>query len=128
MKKKIKKSLQRIFKLITSQIFFLIYGRVDKVINPEDDKRIKVDNVTLDNFSYKVFTVESGRLYTDTISNIAILLEKSLVNEASIQIRNNNLAKIDENEVLINGTPRLKKKLKGMTVSFLNGGSGLDNY
>ena len=128
MKKKIKKSLQRIFKLITSQIFFLIYGRVDKVINPEDDKRIKVDNVTLDNFSYKVFTVESGRLYTDKISNIAVLLEKSLVNEASIQIRNNNLAKIDENEVLINGTPRLKKKLKGMTVSFLNGGSGLDNY
>ena len=87
-----------------------MYGKVDKIINPEDDKRIKVDKVTLDNVSYKVFTVESGRLYTDKISNIAVLLEKSLVNEASIQIRNNNLAKIDENEVLINGTPRLKKK------------------
>ena len=124
----LKKSLQRIFKFITSQIFFLMYGKVDKIINPEDDKRIKVDKVTLDNVSYKVFTVESGRLYTDKISNIAVLLEKSLVNEASIQIRNNNLAKIDENEVLINGTPRLKKKLKGMTASFLNGGSGLDNY
>ena len=48
-----------------------MYGKVDKIINPEDDKRIKVDKVTLDNVSYKVFTVESETLYTDTIHDTA---------------------------------------------------------
>jgi len=124
----LKKSLQRIFKFITSQIFFLMYGKVDKIINPEDDKRIKVDKVTLDNVSYKVFTVESGRLYTDTIHDTAIILEKKIINGPSFQLRNNNNDICEKNIVLRKGTPRLKKKVDGNVLSLLTGGGGNENY
>ena len=106
-----KKSLQRIFKLITSQIFFLIYGKVNKIISVQDDERIKVNKVNLDNVSYNVFTVDSGRLYTDTIHDTAIILEKKLINGPSFQLRNNNNDVCEKNIVLRRGTPRFKKKL-----------------
>ena len=123
-----KKSLQRIFKLITSQIFFLVYGKVNKIISVQDDERIKVNKVNLDNVSYNVFTVDSGRLYTDTIHDTAIILEKKLINGPSFQLRNNNNDVCEKNIVLRRGTPRFKKKINGVVLSLLTGGGGNENY
>ena len=129
----IKKFLQKIFKVVSYEIFFKIYGKVEKSINCSKDKRIEVKILNIDkDLKYRVFNIDDGRLYTDRIHDTAILLENKIVEEASFQLRykgpfihNSN---IKDNIVFKKGTPRRLRNLNGSVLSLLTGGGGNHNY
>lgn len=128
--KNIRKFLQKIFKSFTIFIFFIFYGKINSIIKKStNNNRIKKQQVkfSAENL-YSVYTINKGRLYTDTIHDTAILLENSLIEGPSFQLRNNNNASIEENSVLKKGTPRIKRKFKGKVLSLLTGGGGNSNY
>jgi len=121
--------LQNFFKKVAYWLFFLLHGKVRNVIKFKQRKEIEVKNSKLGKkINYKVYIVESGRLYTDRIHDTAVLLGDSLVDGASFQLRNNINAHSKKNIVFTKGTPRPKKKLNGTVLSLLTGGAGNNNY
>ena len=124
-----KKKLQKIFKEISYSLFFIIYGRIKKVITIKDDHRINLEKITFDQGkSYNIYLIKEARLYTDTIHDTAVMLENDIIEGPSFQLRNNNNSKCNENIVFTKGTPRIKRKLDGTVFSLLTGGGGNNNY
>lgn len=129
MKKNITTELRQLFKQAGYNIYKIIYGTVEEIIYPNGENQIKVEKIQLtEKQSYRVFTILKARLYTDTINNLAIILDRKLIKGPSFQLKNVKNANISENFVLRNGTPRIKKKLKGTIFVLLTGGAGNDNY
>ena len=125
----IKKTLQNIFKTIFYNLFFKIYGKIENIIKINEDKRIFVKNISIDNkFIYKVYKIENARLYTDRIHDTAIILDNKIVDGPSFQLRNNNNSKVEDNVVFKKGTPRKLHKLNGRVMSLLTGGGGNNSY
>jgi len=140
----IKKKLQKIFKKISYGFFFKIYGKITKSIKCENDSRIKVKKVNLDNgLEYKVYKIQDSRLYTDRIHDTAVIIDNQIIDEPSFQFRNVNYtkfknikaiewsicnSKIEDNIVFTNGTPRMLKNIDGVVLSLLTGGAGNNNY
>ncbi len=127
--KKLKKKFQNFIKKINYKIFFIFNGKINNTILTSEDKRIKVQKVIKsNNFEYKIYFIEQGRLYTDRVQDTAIILDNSIVEGPSQQLRYNNNASVIKNIVFEKGTPRLKKKLGGTVLSLLTGGAGNKNY
>ena len=130
----IKKTLQKIFKTISYSLFFKIYGKIYKSINCEEDNRIEVKKIHLDNnLNYKVYKIKNGRIYTDRIHDTAIILDNKIVNEPSFQYRQTHdlkifNSKVENNIVFKKGTPRKLRNLNGSVLSLLTGGAGNNNY
>ena len=130
----IKKFLQKIFKTVTYNIFFQIYGRVEKSISCEEDKRIKVEIINLNkNFQYRIYKITSGRLYTDRIQDTAVLIDNKIIKEPSFQLRKKenygiHNSNIKDNIVFRIGTPRKLRTINGSVLSLLTGGAGNNNY
>ena len=124
----LKKKLQFLFKKTSSLLFGFIYRKIRNKITAEDTPEVKLQHVNVENRFYKIYSVKSARLYTDTINDPAIIIKDSLVDGPSFQLRDNKNAKCEENIVFLKGTPRIKKKLKGTVLSLLTGGGGNANY
>ena len=125
----IKKFLKKIFKKISYFIFIKIHGKIEKVIHFDLDNRIEVKKLNLDkSLNYKIYKITDGRLYTDRIHDTAVIIDNKIVDGPSFQLRENNNSPVMNNSVLKNGTPRILKKIKGVTASLLTGGGGNDNY
>ena len=129
----IKKSLQKIFKKISYEIFLKIYGKIEKSINCNEDRRIKVEKVKIDEeLIYRIFHIFEGRLYTDRIHDTAALIDNKIIKEPSFQLRYKGPfiynSEIENNIVFTKGTPRKLKKLNGSVLSLLTGGGGNENY
>ena len=123
----IKKKLQLIFKEISSGIFKILYGKIDKI--EFNSEKLKTINSKFDlNSDYKIYLVNNSRIYTDTINNTAIIRDNKLIEGPSFQIKDAKFLDITNNVVLQKGTPRLKKNLKGTVFSLLTGGAGNFNY
>ena len=75
---KIKKISQKIFKTFFQKLFILLYGKIKE--NSDLDK-IGVKKITLNNVKsdlipekkYSIYELSNGRIYTDTIQNVAII-------------------------------------------------------
>ena len=135
--RKIKKKLQNLFKSFFYKIYTIIYGNIVGKINYDEDDRIQIDIVEKNkSLKYKIYKIKNARLYTDTIHDAAVILNNSIVDGPSYQLRKFgppghetvNNAPIEENIVFNKGTPRIKKKIKGKVLSLLTGGAGNDNY
>ena len=124
-----KKNLQKFFKNIGYKIFFLIYGRIKGVLSPAENNNIKVKEVFLkENQSYRLFDIPNGRLYTDTVSDTAFIVDNKIVEGPSFQYRNATNQNCKQNIVFEKGTPKLQKKIHGTVFSLLTGGAGNFNY
>ena len=85
---------------------------------------------------YRLFKINSGRFYTDTIDDAAVIVDNKIVEGPSYQLRSNesnpisprNNSSTNKNVVLSKGTPRIKKKIKGSVISLLAGGGANNNY
>ena len=127
--KKFKKIIQNFIKNINYKIFFIFNGKINSTILATEDKRIKVQKVIKSqNIHYKIYTIEKGRLYTDRVQDTAVILDNSIIEGPSQQLRFNNNASAIKNIVFEKGTPRFKKKLNGTVLSLLTGGAGNKNY
>jgi len=103
----------------------LLYPK-PKEITKVDDR--DVSKVKVGSSLYKVYQINSCRLYTDTIHTMGIIQNNKLLDGPSYQIKNNNFTKAVNNKILQIGTPRIKKNFKGTIFSFFTGGGGNENY
>ena len=127
--KKIKKILQNGFKFFFYKVFALFYGNIKGKIKCEEDSRIKIETVEKgNNLKYRIYKIKNGRLYTDRVHDAAIILDNSIVEGPSYQLRTVNNAQVEDNVVFHKGTPRIKKRLDGKVLSLLTGGAGNNNY
>ena len=110
-------------------MFQLFHGKVKGIILPKDDPRIKTSLVNFQNkINYKIYKIKEARLYTDRVQDTALILDNNIIEGPSFQLRPVNNVDVNQNIVFKKGTPRIKKKLKGTTLSLLTGGAGNDNY
>ena len=129
----LKKIFQVYLKSVGYFLFKILYGKIESIITPENEDGITVNSVKKnDKFLYKIYKLSNGRLYTDRVSDTAVIKNNKIVEGASFQFRTINSevvnAKINENLVFKHGTPRLQKKLQGKVLSLLTGGGGNENY
>ena len=125
----IKKRLLNITKRIGYSIWFLLYGRIEQAIDFENHNSIEVLNASLEKgYLYKIFKIKNCRIYTDTVTDTAFIIENKIIKGPSFQHRNPKNADISENIVFQKGTPKIKKKLDGKIFSLLTGGGGNKNY
>ncbi len=128
-----KKNLQKSFKSVGYSLFKILYGKIEGVINPENKKGISIDTINKGNeIFYKVYKIENGSLYTDRVNDTAIIKNNKIIEGPSFQFRTVDSevinTTVNENLALVNGTPRLRKNIKGKVLSLLTGGGGNENY
>jgi len=122
------------FKFIKYFIFKLIYGKINKVIKPQNSKKIILKKVPLVNSNiYNFYSIPKGRVYSDTVNNTAYILDDFLIKDASYQYKlKKNLQTINgnifNNFVIKHGTPKILKEIKGSVFSLLSGGAAKNNY
>ena len=129
---KIKKIFQSLFKTIFYKLFKLCYGKIREINNFDkiNVKSVVVENIKSDVFpekKYKIYNIPNGRIYTDTIQNVAIIKNNYLVPNVSFQQIDGELKSSSFNNALNIGTPRLKKNINGTIFSLVQGASG-NNY
>ena len=84
----IKKYLQKVFKKISYNFFLKIYGSINSSIKYNEDDRIKVKTINPgDEINYRVYKISNGRLYTDRIHDTAVILDNSIIEGPSFQLR-----------------------------------------
>ena len=124
-----KKKLQLLFKKFGYRLFKLIYPKINEF---ENIKQNISSNITLSkinkDFTYNVFIINNARLYTDTVSDCAVIQNNKVLEGPSFQIRDTKFENIKKNNIFIKGTPKIKKKVKGKVLSLLTGGAGNYNY
>ena len=130
----IKKFLQKIFKIISYNIFIKIYGEINEAIDCDDSDKVDVYNLKKENnFKYNIYKISDARLYTDRVHDTAILVDNKIINGPSFQQRFTKDLKIYNSKVLDNivlakGTPRKLKIMNSTILSLLTGGGGNNNY
>ena len=78
--------------------------------------KISLENINLDTFpekKYHMYEIKNGRIYTDTVENVAIIKNNFLIPNISFQQVYGELKPLNFNKVLKAGTPRIKKKTEG---------------
>ena len=128
----IKKKLQFIFKTFFQKLFKIFYGSIKKfdTFESKSFKKINLTNIKSDIFpekKYNLYEILNGRIYTDTVENVAIIKNNKIIPDMSYQQINGNLQPSELNKVLKIGTPKIKKKIKGTVFSLVQGASG-NNY
>ena len=122
----IKKKFQKIFKLFFQKLFILIYGKILLDINfnfLNENSSNKLDKVIIDNFTYNIFKIKKGRIYTDLVQNVAVILNNNLIPKACYQKINSHVKKEIDNVCLKKGTPRIKIKKNGKLLALIQDAS-----
>ena len=122
----IKKKFQKIFKLFFQKLFILIYGKISLDINfnfLNENSTNKLDKVIIDNFIYNSFKIKKGRIYTDLVQNVAVILNNNLIPKACYQKINSHVKKEIDNVCLKKGTPRIKIKKNGKLLALIQDAS-----
>lgn len=129
-----RRSLQKVFKIFFQILFKTIYGKVKYNSENLENNNILIDKVknhkikTIDDKSYCVYTILNGRVYNDTVENVAIINQNEILDKISYQQHAGKLVTADKSIILTKGTPRLKKKIKSNLLILSQGASGNDNY
>ena len=125
------KFFQFIFKWFFQKLFILFNGNINEFrdFSLIDVKITELKNTTSDTnlTKYQIYEIEKGRIYTDTVENVAIIKDNTIIPNISYQQIYGELKTSKFNKVLKTGTPRIKKNFKGTVFSMLQGASG-NNY
>lgn len=131
---KVKKLSQKIFKGFFKFIFKIFYGNIIYEENNLNSKEIEIKlitNVNIVSFfkkKYKVYKIDNARVYTDNVENVAVINNNKILDNISYQQQSGYLNTSEKNICIKNGTPRIKKKIKGRVLSLVQGASGNSNY
>ena len=131
---KIKKKLSFLYKSLIKLLFIIIYGKITFCKNPENEKKISIEEVKdenlkgPDNIKYLIYRIKNGRIFNDFVENVAIISGNKILNKVSYQQVNGELKDANHNSVLYKGTPYLKKKINGNVLTLTQGASGHKNY
>ena len=125
----IKKKLLYIVKSFGYSLLSIFHGKIRGIIDSENHPSIKILNAVVEKeFIYKIFKIKNCRVYTDTVTDTAFIIENKIIQGPSFQHRNPKNARVEENVVFQKGTPKIKKNLNGSVFSLLTGGGGNANY
>lgn len=126
-----KKILKKIYITVLTKIFIIIYGKITlsqkKIKDVKVTKIFKLDNHDVGKFNYKIYKIENGRVFTNYVENVSIISKNFLLKDVSFQQIDSKL-KQNRNETLLNGTPKLQKKIDGSMLVLTQGASGHNNY
>ena len=128
----IKKISKTIYRKIVNKIFFTLYGKVtyseniNKIIKIHDLKKKNIKNIY--NKNYKIYEIQNGRICSDNVENVAVILNNQIINKVSYQQNNGILKKAKYNVATKRGTPYFLKKYSGKVLSLAQGASGNNNY
>ena len=131
---KIKKFLQNVFKKFFQFLFKIVYGKVIYSNHNLENKNIvinQLDSSTLRKFNneaYSVYSISEGRVYNDTVENVAIINQNQIIDKISYQQQSGKLSETKTSIILQKGTPKIKKKIKSNLLILSQGASGNDNY
>jgi hypothetical protein len=129
----LKKKLQFLFKNFFYYIFKKFYGLPKYPKDITNLKLIKKKFSEIDVYDqiYKIdkniYEIPKGRVFTDTVEHVAIIAEDIIVPNISYQQIEGELKDVEYNKVLLSGTNRVKKKIRGKVLSLIQGASG-NNY
>ncbi|MDB2474321.1 glycosyltransferase family 61 protein [bacterium] len=118
--------MKKLYKLIITIIFYLIYGKIKKIIDRSKNQKISIINK--DKKIYKIYSIFNCRIFTDTIHDTAFLYDNKIIKGVSFQLRKNINSNIKNNIVFIRGTPKILKKIQSPLLCILTGGAGNNNY
>lgn len=130
----ISKNTKNLAKILKSCIYKFIYKKIKKVISVKKVKKIKIDKIIISKiFFYNIYSINFGRVFSNTVSDTAYLYKNIMLKEPSYQFRYNKKGliingKADLNEVLKYGTTNYLKKINNTVVSLLSGGAAKHNY
>ena len=131
---KLNKFLQKIFKKFFKNLFKILNGNI-KLNNNIDNLKILVHEINsleidekINNVKKKIYEIDDARIYTDLVENVSIIKNKELVQEISFQQIDGELKDAKYNKVLLEGTPRLIKKIDGSIISLVQGVSGTNYF
>ena len=69
-----KKFFQNVFKTITYSLFKIIYKKIEKISDEKNSNEIQIENIKKsEDLKYQVYIVKNGRVYTDRISDPAVI-------------------------------------------------------
>ena len=125
------KKISKKIKSLIRKIFLLIYGK----ITISKDKNYLTNILEITNFQndifrkqkYYLYSTSDCRIYTDLNENVAVIKDNIILEGHSYQQTKGCLEGPYSNSVFKNGTPYLKKKIKGTIFNLLQGASG-ENY
>lgn len=129
----LKKKLQSLFKIFFYYIFKKIYGLPKHSNNLTGHKFVKKNftHINVSNQVYKIdkniYEIPNGRVFTDTVEHVALIAQDIIVPNISYQQIQGELKNVEYNKVLVSGTNRIKKKIRGKVLSLVQGASG-NNY
>ena len=93
----IKKKLLFIIKSFGYSILFLLYGKIKGIIDSTKHESIEIFNTTLDkNYIYKIFKIKNCRIYTDTVTDTAFIIDNKIIKGPSFQHRNPKNAEVQK--------------------------------
>jgi capsular polysaccharide biosynthesis protein len=127
----LKKKFKFFYKKLIINIFFAIYGKIK--VQKKIQKEIKVTSIykifksNIKKYKYRLYQINNGRVFTNYVENLAVISKNILMRDVSFQQIKGHL-KQNRNEVLLNGTPKFKKKINGRMVVLTQGASGHFNY
>ena len=131
---KIKKFLQNIFKKFFQFLFKIVYGKVIYSNHNLENKNIVINQLNsstlrkFNNEAYSVYSISEGRVYNDTVENVAIINQNQIIDKISYQQQSGKLSETKTSIILQKGTPKIKKKIKSNLLILSQGASGNDNY
>ncbi len=86
-----KKLFQNIFKTISYSLFKIIYKKIEKISDEKNSNEIQIKNIKKDeDLKYQVYSIKNGRIYTDRISDTAVISKNEIIEKASFQFREIN--------------------------------------
>ena len=113
---KIKKFLQNIFKKFFQFLFKIVYGKVIYSNHNLENKNIVINQLNssklrkFNNEAYSVYSISEGRVYNDTVENVAIINQNQIIDKISYQQQSGKLSETKTSIILEKGTPKIKKK------------------
>ena len=122
-----RKKLKKTYKILRNYYFSALYKKI--YLKGEFKPNFKsLKKPRLKTKSYKVYSIENCRIYTNCIENVSIIKDNQLIVEGSMQQINGKLVSPKNNEVLKSGTPKFLKKVNGNVFNLTQGASGYNNY
>lgn len=121
----VKRVPTNLLKLIASMFY-----APKRVLNEDDSQLAEISFLRVGESSYQIAEIQKGRLFTDRLTNISIISQKSLVPYVSWQYLNGSVLPDTENfllnrKLLVHYPP---KYINDTVISLVTGGGGNYNY
>tara|TARA_Y100001958_G_scaffold129865_1_gene98602 strand:- start:277 stop:1401 length:1125 start_codon:yes stop_codon:yes gene_type:complete len=125
--------IKRLYRETVIKIFYFIYGKPKLLKNKIKDNSVNEYKIVLGGNKYQIFKFDYGTIFTNSNDTTAYISKNNYLSDASMQFYkfdhiNSLNGPISKNETLFNGTPKIKKKIKGNILSLLSGGAAKDNF